>query len=156
MYTRIQPCDLQEVATDQGGTTTLASAITAMQTAAGVTFNCPKCNSTGWQTTPIGNSTKKMPCSLCGGLIKTKELYVADPNNVGNFITPLITGTTHNIKIGSSASFVSNVLGGTWAVDNTAFATVNATGVVTGVAAGTCNLTYTVDGYTTKFVITVS
>lgn len=53
---------------------------------------------------------------------------------------------TQSICIGLSSNFSSTVTGGTWSSNNTAVATVNASGVVIGVTAGTAIITYTVAG----------
>ncbi len=67
---------------------------------------------------------------------------VTTPPNAGT-----VTGTTP-LCIGVMATYTSNGdMGGTWTSTNTSVATVNpTTGVVTAVAAGSTNITYTVDG----------
>jgi len=52
-----------------------------------------------------------------------------------------ITGTT-SVCIGATTT-LSNANTGTWSSSNTAVATINASGVVTGVAAGTATITFT-------------
>ena len=57
-----------------------------------------------------------------------------------------ITGT-QNICVGATTTFASDGdAGGAWTTSNAAIATVNATGLVTGIAAGTATITYTVTG----------
>src|SRR5690554_3811325 len=51
-----------------------------------------------------------------------------------------------NVCEGSTTTFSSSVSGGTWSSSNTGTATVNSSGVVTGQAAGTTTITYTVAG----------
>ncbi len=46
--------------------------------------------------------------------------------------------------VGGTTPFANTTAGGTWASDNVAVATVNSSGLVTGVSAGTANITYTV------------
>jgi gliding motility-associated-like protein len=64
-----------------------------------------------------------------------------------------VTGNT-DICVGASTTLASTTIGGVWASSNTATATVNsATGVVTGVSAGSVNVSYTVtdaNGCTSK------
>ena len=54
-----------------------------------------------------------------------------------------ITGIA-NACAGSITTLVDGTIGGVWSSDATAIATVDATGVVTGVAQGTANISYTV------------
>jgi len=73
--------------------------------------------------------------------IATRTITVATPPNPGT-----LSGT-QNICSGTTTLFASTTTGGLWSSSNTAVATVNAaTGMVTGVAAGTANITYTVTG----------
>ena len=65
-----------------------------------------------------------------------------------------------NVCVGTSSSFTDTVSGGTWSMVFPTIATVNSSGLVTGVADGTDTLKYTVAGYcgtvTTTKVITVT
>ncbi len=54
-----------------------------------------------------------------------------------------ITGTT-NFAVGATSTLSSTTTGGVWSSSNTAVATVNASGVVTGVSIGSATITYTV------------
>jgi hypothetical protein len=54
-----------------------------------------------------------------------------------------ITGTT-NFAVGATSTLSSSTSGGVWSSSNTAVATVNASGVVTGVSIGSATITYTV------------
>ena len=54
-----------------------------------------------------------------------------------------ITGTT-NFAVGTNSTLSSSTPGGVWSSSNTAVATVNASGVVTGVSIGSATITYTV------------
>jgi hypothetical protein len=58
---------------------------------------------------------------------------------------PAITGTTATTT-GSSTQLNNTVTGGTWSSSNLAVATVNASGLVTGVTIGNTTITYTVTG----------
>ncbi len=62
-----------------------------------------------------------------------------------------ITGTTH-VCTGTTTTLTDTTTGGTWTSDNATVATIgSATGIVTGVTAGTANITYTTGtGYATK------
>jgi|GEM_PF-992377 len=58
--------------------------------------------------------------------------------------TPLISGNT-SICLGTDASFTANGTGGVWSSTNTNVATVNKTGLVSGLAAGTSEIAYTLN-----------
>lgn len=88
------------------------------------------------------------------------NLYVTPSGPVGSCFTTgvscqsvvpcpeagILTGN-QNICVGSTTSFTSTEIGGTWSSSNNAIATVNpTTGVITGVSAGTAIMTYTVVG----------
>ena len=72
----------------------------------------------------------------CGTVVATKSITV----NATPTVTA-ITGST-NICIGSSSVYTDGTTGGGWISSNTAIATVNSAGVVTGISAGTITLTY--------------
>ncbi|WP_291118905.1 beta strand repeat-containing protein, partial [Flavobacterium sp. UBA6135] len=66
-------------------------------------------------------------------------------------LSPCITsaGTlsgTQAICLNGATQLNSTVLGGTWSSNNTAVATVNSSGVVTGLSVGTATITYTIAG----------
>ncbi|MES2701457.1 MAG: Ig-like domain-containing protein [Bacteroidota bacterium] len=69
----------------------------------------------------------------------------------GCFITAAVTvnplpgaiSGLSTVCIGSTVTYSSTSTGGTWLSSNTAVATVSAAGVVTGIATGTANITYT-------------
>ena len=80
--------------------------------------------------------------------------YLAAPSTLS-----LGVGTSAQIRSvvsrpGSPAEFVTT--GGMWASSNTAVATVSEWGIVTGVSAGTSNVTVTVDDVTASVAVTVS
>jgi gliding motility-associated-like protein len=58
-------------------------------------------------------------------------------------VVAAITGTG-TVTIASTSQFANITTGGTWSSSNTAIATVNSSGLVTGVAAGSATITYTV------------
>jgi hypothetical protein len=62
---------------------------------------------------------------------------------------PAVAGTLSGIQaicVGGTSTFSSMVSGGSWSSSAAGVATVNASGVVIGVAAGTATITYTVTG----------
>ena len=75
--------------------------------------------------------------------------------------TPLVTVTAgaHVPLISQTLDAIGNLLTGrtvVWASANTSVATVNASGVITGVAAGTTTVTGTVEGQTVSVTVTVT
>ena len=73
--------------------------------------------------------------------------------------SPTITATSTSVCIGSTNTLTANIAGGTWASSTPADATVSATGVVTGVAAGSAIITYTIPAtgcYDTTLMTVVS
>jgi gliding motility-associated-like protein len=76
----------------------------------------------------------------CANSVSSYTLTVNAPVSAGS-----LSGN-QNVCIGSTTVFSASVGGGTWASSNTAVATVDASGVVTGVSAGLANITYTVTG----------
>ena len=69
----------------------------------------------------------------------------------------LSSSGTPSVCVGSTTTLTTTSTGGTWSSGNTATATVgSSTGVVTGVAAGTVNITYTVFGIYLTTVVTVN
>lgn len=73
----------------------------------------------------------------------TKQVVIVQPNNAGT-----INGN-QNICVGSTTPLTPSVAGGTWSSLNTSIATVNASGVVTGLVAGKATIEYTVTGSVT-------
>ncbi len=57
--------------------------------------------------------------------------------------TPAAIAGTQTVCRGATRTYTNSVIGGTWSSSNTAIASVNAaTGVITGVTAGSANITY--------------
>ena len=53
---------------------------------------------------------------------------------------------TQSVCVGSTTTFSSTVSGGSWTTSDANIASIDASGVITGVAAGTATITYTVTG----------
>lgn len=118
-------------ATNYAGTTDLSA-----QNANAITIN--------WGTTPAGTYTLQV--------IETNNNCAGDPVTLTIVITaPPVAGTlsgTQAVCVGGSTTFsvTGNSAGGTWSSDDTNVATVDASGVVTAIGAGTATITYTVAG----------
>ncbi|MFM8494912.1 MAG: Ig-like domain-containing protein, partial [Planctomycetia bacterium] len=77
----------------------------------------------------------------CSGADATRSVVVSAAP-----ISGTLSGN-QTICVGSTSAFTSTIVGGSWTSSNPAIASVNATtGLVTGVAAGTAIITYTVLG----------
>ncbi|MCR4619473.1 MAG: hypothetical protein K5633_02130 [Paludibacteraceae bacterium] len=75
----------------------------------------------------------------------------------GDWTSPTISGAS-SVTVGNTITLTGSPSGGTWASSDETKATVNSsTGVVTGEAAGSANITYTKDGCTSdNHAVTVS
>ncbi len=87
--------------------------------------------------------------NACGASIATHSMTI-----LGS-ATP-ITGVD-SVGVGFTRTLGESVTGGIWTTDDTAIATVDTAGLVTGIAVGTVNITYTVTNYcgTSNAVITM-
>ncbi len=92
--------------------------------------------------------------NTCGSNTATKTITVNPAPAAGT-----ISGPT-TVCTGSSITLTDATSGGVWTSSNTAIATISAIGVVTGVAAGSASISYTVSNScgtaTAGYVITVS
>jgi len=82
----------------------------------------------------------------CGGTVSAQRTLTVNPNASIISVTgasPLCTSATSTF---TANGIVLSGGTGTWSSSNPAIATVNATGLVTGVTAGTCNIIYTITG----------
>ncbi len=90
----------------------------------------------------------------CGTATATRAITVGAAPNAGT-----ITGVEH-VCVGAATTFADAVTGGTWSAAAGGHATVSASGVVTGVSAGTATISYKVTNScgnaTATKVITVS
>ncbi|WP_345083429.1 beta strand repeat-containing protein, partial [Nemorincola caseinilytica] len=68
---------------------------------------------------------------------------------------PSITGST-TICVGGTTALSNPLPGGTWSSSTPTVGTVNTSGVVTGMSAGTTNITYNIGGCYTTRVVTVT
>ena len=76
-------------------------------------------------------------------------------------VNPVLTAGTitgsQTICVGATSQFTTNgTIGGAWSSSNTSVAQVNAAGLVTGIAAGTATITYTIGGVSSSRTISVS
>lgn len=72
-----------------------------------------------------------------------------------NPAVPAITGTT-SVCAGATTTLANTTAGGTWSSSTTGTATVDGSGVVTGVAAGTTTISYTAGGCSATAAVTVN
>lgn len=107
----------------------------------------------------IGSSTG----TLLGVAAGTSTISYTVTNSCGTYTsstvvsvnaTPDAISGSSSVCVGSTATFTNGATGGTWSSSNTSIATVSATGTVTGIAAGSAIITYSLPGscFTTKSV----
>ncbi len=85
----------------------------------------------------------------CGSAYSTKVVTV----NVSPVAA--ITGTA-GVCLGATTPLTDATSGGAWTTSNSLIATVNSSGIVTGVAVGTAKISYTVSGIPAILVVTVN
>jgi uncharacterized protein YjdB len=100
--------------------------------------------------TAVGAGTTNITYTITGGCSGTKSAYQAIEVRPNAAVTS-VTGGTSPLCIGATTDVTANgvVLGGgtgAWSSSDAAVATVNASGHVTAVGAGTTNITYTITG----------
>jgi hypothetical protein len=92
-----------------------------------------------------------------GSHLKNYTYYV---RAVRAFSYPEAISGTSTVCVGSTTILSSATTGGTWSSSNTGVATVNSSGVVSGVSAGTATISYTATGSlgtgTTTRIVTVN
>jgi hypothetical protein len=76
--------------------------------------------------------------NTCGTTVATKAITVNALPNSGSIAGPSIVCT------GSTITLTDSILGGTWSSSTTSVASISASGVVTGITAGTTTISYTV------------
>jgi uncharacterized protein YjdB len=103
---------------------------------------------------PIPAQTLEVVFTIGGGAGScTNTATVTVSVNPVPTVTAVSSGT---VCVGSTIDLTSSISGGSWVSGNTSVATVNSSGVVTGVAAGTCAISYIAAGCTGSMVVTVS
>jgi uncharacterized protein YjdB len=76
--------------------------------------------------------------------------------SVKKFGSPTVSGST-TVSAGGTLTLTPTISGGTWSSSNTAVASVgSSTGVVTGIAAGTATISYTLDSCSSTTVVTIT
>jgi uncharacterized protein YjdB len=76
--------------------------------------------------------------------------------NVTVSALPATISGTLSVCVGATTSLSSATGGGTWSSSSTGVATVGSTGIVTGIAAGTATISYTVSGCVRTATVTVN
>ena len=115
-----------------GGTGSWSSSNTAVATV----------NATTGVITGIAAGTASITYTIsggCGGTVSKSKSITINPLPT----VAAIGGTTTVCNIGGTSTLTNATLGGTWSSSNTAIATINSVGVVSGIAYGTSTITYT-------------
>jgi uncharacterized protein YjdB len=124
-----------------GGATTLSSAtvggVWSSSNTAVATINATTGVVTGLSA---GIATMSYTVSNAAGCstVVTKDITV----NANPVVNPIMGSGT--VCVGSSITLNNSTIGGAWSSSNTAVATINSAGMVTGVSAGTATMSYTV------------
>ena len=87
----------------------------------------------------------------CGTAVATKLITVNAASSL-----PAISGYFFSMCAGTTLPFWDATPGGAWSISPVSVATVSATGVVTGISAGTATLSYTLGGALTTAIVTVN
>ncbi|RYF65535.1 MAG: hypothetical protein EOO39_24705 [Cytophagaceae bacterium] len=131
----------------QGGGTAVTITGAAFTGATSVTFNGVAAQSftvvnstTITAVAPAGVSTGVISVTTPAGSASSANSFQVTPSPVVN----AVTGDSAIVCVGGSTTYATTSPGGTWSSSNTAVATVTSGGVVTGVAAGTANIIYSV------------
>ncbi len=85
----------------------------------------------------------------CGTASATKVVTVN-----ASSVAPIMG--TANVCIGATTALTDATAGGAWSSSNTLVATVATSGVVTGAAAGTARISYTISGVSSTIIVTVN
>ena len=126
------------------GTTTVCEGLTATLT--DVTAGGVWSSSNTAVATVISGTVN---CVSGGTTIITYTLPTGCLTTAGFTVNPLpvpgtITGSSANVCVGTQDALAESVTGGIWSSDDQTVATIDATGVVTGVATGAVNISYSV------------
>ncbi|MBP6031842.1 MAG: LamG domain-containing protein, partial [Crocinitomicaceae bacterium] len=112
-------------------------------------FNQGTQNGNNTSVTTLTNSVN----SANNGTITNLTLNGTESNFVSGYF-PEISGNS-SVLAGSTIQLAHATSGGTWSSSNTSLATINSSGLVTGVAAGTVTMTYSNCGQSATYSITV-
>ncbi len=132
-----------------GGATTLCAgtSTTLSETVSGGTWSTSDASiasvgATGVMTGVVaGTATISYTVSgTCGTSVATLGVTITPATTAGAVSGP------SSICLADNATFTSTVSGGTWSSSNSSIASVSSTGVVTGVAAGSATISYSVTG----------
>ena len=133
-----------------GASTCIGSTITLADATVGGTWSSSSpsiatVSATG-VVTGVSTGTTTITYSGAGGCYVTLFVTIGSgPAAIG--------GSTTVVCAGSVITYTDATVGGTWTSSNTAIATINGTGNITGIAAGTSTITYSVGTcYVTKLV----
>ncbi|MES2703711.1 MAG: Ig-like domain-containing protein [Bacteroidota bacterium] len=131
-----------------GAATTLSSTPSGGTWSSGSTANATITTSTGI-VTGVAAGTSAITYTTTTGCTVITDVTV-------NALPAAITGSATGC-VGTTTSLASTTTGGTWTSSNTAIATVDAGGVVTGVATGATVITYTIGtGCYTTHTVTIN
>lgn len=130
----------------QGSTTTLSSTTSPLNWTSSNTTVATVGATTGVVS---GNTLGTATITATGANGCTRSVVVTV-----NAVPAALTGTA-TLCVGSSTILSSTTTGGTWS-SSTPFVATVASGTVTGVTAGTANITYTVSGCSTTRTVTVN
>ncbi len=110
----------------------------------------------GGTNTSIGTLTDKSTTANNASL-SLLNLTGTSSNFVTGFIPDIAaSGNATSLVAGGTLSLTNSLTGGVWSSSNTAIATVNtSSGLVTGVAGGTINISYTICSKTVTYNLTV-
>jgi uncharacterized protein YjdB len=130
------------------------STITLTETVSGGTWNSSDTSiatvNTSGVVTGVAIGTTTISYAVTGACGTSYATHIVTVN-----ISPILGATS--VCQGSAITLSDATSGGTWSSSNTAVATVvSGTGVVTGVAAGTTTISYTVGGASATLVVTVN
>ncbi|MBX2905848.1 MAG: T9SS type A sorting domain-containing protein [Taibaiella sp.] len=103
----------------------------------GLGLSCTGCASPAATPTSIGENVYSVTATSSTGCIGTATASVS--------VNPLPGAITGNLSIcaGSTSTLANTTTGGTWTVSNAKASIVPATGLLTGISAGTVDITYT-------------
>lgn len=124
------------------GSTTIFSSTTTGGTYSSSNTSIATVNSSTGVITGVAAGTATISYAVTNASGCTTTVTRTVTVNTGTTL-PANTGTT-TTYVGGTTTLSNTTTGGTWSSSNTSIATINSSGVVTGVAAGTVNINYTV------------